>query len=44
LSLGHGGNGWIFTAKGGGWEPPLVWAVGCFALSLPRWLSAASVV
>jgi putative oxidoreductase len=32
--LGHGGNGWIFTAKGGGWEYPLFWAIACFALAL----------
>jgi putative oxidoreductase len=32
--LGHGGNGWIFSAKGGGWEYPLFWAIACFALAL----------
>ena len=41
----HGGNGWSFSAEGGGWEFPLFWAVvqgalvllgsGAFALRLP---------
>ena len=32
--LGHGTNGWLFTAKGGGYEYPLFWAVACFTLTL----------
>ncbi|HEU0198904.1 MAG TPA: DoxX family protein [Burkholderiaceae bacterium] len=32
--LGHGANGWAFTAKGGGYEFPLFWAIACFALTL----------
>jgi|SRR5688572_677527 putative oxidoreductase len=32
--LGHGGNGWLFTAKGGGYEYPLFWAIACFVLTL----------
>jgi len=32
--LGHFGNGWTFTAKGGGYEYPLFWAIVCFALAL----------
>lgn len=41
----HAGNGWLFSAEGGGWEFPLFWAVvqiaiallgrGAFALKLP---------
>lgn len=41
----HSGNGWLFSAEGGGWEFPLFWAVaqvaiallgrGAFALKLP---------
>jgi putative oxidoreductase len=32
--LGHGTHGWIFTAKGGGYEYPVFWAIACFALAL----------
>jgi putative oxidoreductase len=32
--LGHGAHGWLFTAKGGGYEYPVFWAVACFALAL----------
>jgi|SRR5579859_1457169 len=32
--LGHLHNGWPFTAKGGGYEFPVFWAIGCFTLSL----------
>jgi len=32
--MGHAGNGWLFTNSGGGYEFPLFWAVGCFALAL----------
>ena len=32
--LGHGGNGWVFTNKGGGYEFPVFWAIACFALTL----------
>lgn len=32
--LGHGANGWLFTAKGGGYEYPLFWAIACFTLAL----------
>jgi len=41
----HSGNGWSFSAEGGGWEVPAFWAVaqvsillqgrGAFALELP---------
>ena len=41
----HAGNGWLFSAEGGGWEFPLFWALvqvaiallgrGAFALKLP---------
>jgi len=32
--LGHARNGWVFLAKGGGYEFPLFWAIACFALAL----------
>jgi putative oxidoreductase len=32
--LVHVGNGWVFSAEGGGWEYPVFWAVACFALAL----------
>jgi len=32
--LGHARNGWVFMAKGGGYEFPLFWAIACFALAL----------
>jgi putative oxidoreductase len=32
--LGHGANGWPFTAKGGGYEYPVFWAIACFTLAL----------
>jgi len=32
--LGHASNGWLFSAKGGGWEFPVFWAVVCFAIAL----------
>jgi putative oxidoreductase len=32
--LGHGANGWIFTAEGGGFEYPVFWAIACFTLAL----------
>lgn len=32
--LGHGSNGWLFSAKGGGWEFPVFWAIVCFAIAL----------
>src|SRR5712671_5574205 len=32
--LGHVGNGWMFTAKGGGYEYPLFWGIVCFALAV----------
>ncbi len=41
----HSGNGWLFSAEGGGWEFPLFWVVaqatlvflgsGAFALRIP---------
>ena len=41
----HGGNGWLFSAEGGGWEFPLFWAFvqvsiallgrGAFAVKVP---------
>lgn len=30
----HFPNGWVFTAKGGGWEYPAFWAVALVALAL----------
>lgn len=30
----HAGNGWLFTAEGGGWEYPLFWAVAQGAILL----------
>ncbi len=30
----HWHNGWSFTAKGGGWEYPVFWAVTMFVLAL----------
>lgn len=30
----HWGNGWVFSAKGGGWEYPVFLAVAAFAQSL----------
>jgi putative oxidoreductase len=30
----HAANGWLFTAKGGGWEFPLFWAVALVVLFL----------
>lgn len=32
--LGHAGNGWLFSAKGGGWEFPVFWAIVCFAIAM----------
>ena len=32
--LGHWNNGWMFNAKGGGYEFPLFWAIACFTLTL----------
>jgi putative oxidoreductase len=32
--LGHGTHGWLFTAKGGGYEYPVFWAISCFTLAL----------
>ncbi|HYG87364.1 MAG TPA: DoxX family protein [Azospirillum sp.] len=44
-TLQHAGNGWLFSAQGGGWEFPAFWTVllfvqallgdGAFALRLP---------
>lgn len=44
-TLQHAGNGWVFSAAGGGWEFPVFWTVllpvqallgdGAFALKLP---------
>ena len=41
----HGGNGWLFSAEGGGWEFPVFWALaqvsiallgrGAFAVKIP---------
>ncbi len=30
----HSGNGWVFSAKGGGWEYPLFLIVASFAVAL----------
>ena len=32
--LGHAANGWLFSAKGGGYEFPVFWAIACFVLAL----------
>ena len=32
--LGHAANGWLFSAKGGGYEYPVFWAIACFVLAL----------
>jgi len=32
--FGHGGNGWLFSNQGGGYEYPVLWAIACFALTL----------
>jgi putative oxidoreductase len=32
--LGHAGNGWMCSAKGGGYEFPVFWAMSCFVLAL----------
>lgn len=47
----HIGNGWVFNAKGGGWEFPVFWTAalvvqallgsGAFALKVPRLSSEA---
>ncbi len=34
IVFSHGANGWLFTAKGGGWEFPALWAVSLIALYL----------
>lgn len=34
IVLVHGANGWLASAKGGGWEFPAFWAVGLAALAL----------
>lgn len=33
-TLQHLGNGWVFSAKGGGWEYPAFWAVALFVQAL----------
>lgn len=30
----HSGNGWVFSAQGGGWEFPLFWTIVQFAIAL----------
>jgi putative oxidoreductase len=30
----HAGNGWVFSATGGGWEYPVFWAVALLASAL----------
>ena len=32
--LGHGSNGWMFAAEGGGWEFPAFWAAALVVQSL----------
>jgi putative oxidoreductase len=34
IVFSHGANGWLFTAKGGGWEFPALWAVSLIVLYL----------
>jgi putative oxidoreductase len=48
-TLQHTGNGWLFSAKGGGWEFPVFWTAmlfvqallghGAYAVTLPRFAS-----
>lgn len=48
----HGGNGWLFSSEGGGWEFPLFWAIvqtviallgsGALALKPPAALAATA--
>lgn len=33
-TLQHGGNGWLFSAKGGGWEFPAFWTILLFVQAL----------
>lgn len=50
-TMQHIGNGWVFTAKGGGWEFPVFWTIalvaqallgnGAFALKVPGLASGA---
>ena len=30
----HGGNGWLFSSEGGGWEFPLFWAMAQASIAL----------
>lgn len=30
----HGGNGWLFSSEGGGWEFPLFWAIVQIVIAL----------
>ncbi|CUH78654.1 Putative oxidoreductase CatD [Tritonibacter multivorans] len=49
----HGGNGWVFSNEGGGWEFPMFWAVtnlviaglgsGAFALDLSSWAKSKNL-
>lgn len=32
--IGHAASGWMFAAKGGGYEFPVFWAIACFTLAL----------
>lgn len=51
-TLQHAGNGWVFSAAGGGWEFPVFWTVllpvqallgdGPFALKLPTTQAAVA--
>lgn len=34
IILVHGGNGWVFTNKGGGWEYPAFWTIALIAVYL----------
>ncbi|MCQ4160496.1 DoxX family protein [Roseomonas sp. GC11] len=53
-ALQHTGNGWVFSAKGGGWEFPVFWIVamlvqaglgaGAHAVDLNRFLGRAKPV
>ena len=33
-TLQHAGNGWLFSAKGGGWEYPVFWTLMLFVQAL----------
>ena len=52
-TLQHIGNGWLFSATGGGWEFPAFWTImlivqallgdGAYALRLPLWAAPSTL-